>query len=185
MPDLVRQAYEGDEYATWLFANLHERYGLSIDEAANKSGLQEALAMGYNEIEELYANLENLYGWTPNKSNSTNKLYESGGQGPESGTDVIHKDRRTGEILPDDLQNSVDRMTEVAENTTTANREASQSSADMTAAATAMMDLPQLIQTAVSNGMSSVTITIDASGIDAMTPRIAGGITDNLVQMVK
>lgn len=87
--------------------------------------------------------------------------------------------------MPDDLQNSVDRMTEVADNTNTTNREASQSSADMTAAATAMMDLPQLIQTAVINGMASVSITIDASGIDAMTPRIAGGITDNLVQMVK
>ena len=185
MQDLTRQAYEGDEYATRLFNNLHDRYGLSIDEAANKSGLQEALAMVYVDIKELYANLENLYGWTPIESDETPKLYESGGQGPELGTEVIHKDRRTGEILPDDLQNSMDRMTEVAENTNTTNREASQSSADMTAAATAMLDLPQLIQTAVINGMASVSITIDASGIDAMQPRIAGGITDNLVQMVK
>lgn len=186
MPDLVRQAHEGDEYATELFTGLHDRYGLSIEDAATAEGLAEALAMGYNNMQELFSNLENLYGWEPFvEKNDLDKLYNNGGDQPESTGEIIHKDRRTGEILTQELPNSMDRMTEVADEMNTAIDTSSKSSAEMTAAASALLDLPALIQTAVINGMSSVSITIDASGIDAMQPRIAGGIFDHVIQMTK
>ena len=86
----------------------------------------------------------------------------------------------SGEMVP-----PMDRMTEVAGEMTATITPMTKSSEDMTAAATAMLDLPALIQTAVINGMSSVSITIDASGIDAMQPRIAGGIFDHVIQMTK
>ena len=186
MPDLVRQAHEGDEYATELFTGLHDRYGLSIEDAATAEGLAEALAMGYTNMQELFSNLENLYGWEPFvEKNDLDKLYNNGGDQPESTGEIIHKDRRTGEILTQELPNSMDRMTEVADEMNTAIDTSSKSSAEMTAAASALLDLPALIQTAVINGMSSVSITIDASGIDAMQPRIAGGIFDHVIQMTK
>ena len=186
MPDLVRQAHEGDEYATELFTGLHDRYGLSIEDAATAEGLAEALAMGYTNMQELFSNLENLYGWEPfEEKNDLDKLYNNGGDQPESTGEIIHKDRRTGEILTEELPNSMDRMPAVADEMNTAIDTSSKSSAEMTAAASALLDLPALIQTAVINGMSSVSITIDASGIDAMQPRIAGGIFDHVIQMTK
>lgn len=89
------------------------------------------------------------------------------------------------ENLQDYYYEPMERMTEVASTQNDILPGVQQSSENMTAAATAMMDLPGLIQTAVVNGMSSVTIVIDAAGIDAMQPRIAGGISDKLVQMTK
>ena len=184
--DLVRQAHEGDEYATELFTGLHDRYGLSIEDAANQAGLAEALAMGYTTLNELYSNLENLYGWEPFKGkNDNDNLYNNGGEQPKSDGEIIHKDRRTGEILTEKLPSSMDRMTEVAGDMNTTIDTSSKSSAEMTAAATALLDLPALIQNAVISGMSSVSIVIDASGIDAMQPRIAGGIFNHVIQMTK
>ena len=187
MPDLVRQANEGDEYATELFTGLHNRYGMSIEDAASAEGLAEALAMGYTNMQELYSNLENLFGWEPYKEkNDMGKLYDNGGDQPKAMTDdVIHKDRRTGEILTQELPNSMDRMTEVAGEMNTAIDASSKSSAEMTAAATGLLDLPALIQSAVIQGMSAVSIVVDASGIDAMQPRISNSIFDKILQMTK
>ena len=89
------------------------------------------------------------------------------------------------ENLQDYYYEPMERMTEVASTQNDILPGVQQSSENMTAAATALMDLPGLIQTAVINGMSSVTIIIDQAGVDAMQPRIAGGISDKLVQMTK
>ena len=89
------------------------------------------------------------------------------------------------ENLQDYYAEPMDRMTEVASTQNDILPGVQQSSENMTAAATALMDLPGLIQTAIASGMSAISIIIDASGIDAMQPRIAGGISDKLVQMTK
>ena len=89
------------------------------------------------------------------------------------------------ENLQDYYAEPMNRMTEVASETNDVLPGVQQSSESMTNAATALMDLPGLIQTAIANGMSAISIIIDASGIDAMQPRIAGGISDKLVQMTK
>ena len=99
--------------------------------------------------------------------------------------EIIHKDRRGTATVTGGAYESVDRMNEVASEMTDATQNQTNATNDMTAAATALQSLPGLIQTAVISGMSSVTITIDASGVDAMTPRIAGSLTENLVNLTK
>lgn len=89
------------------------------------------------------------------------------------------------ENLQDYYYEPMERMTEVASTQNDILPGVQQSSENMTAAATALMDLPGLIQTAIASGMSAISIIIDASGIDAMQPRIAGGISDKLVKMTK
>ena len=59
------------------------------------------------------------------------------------------------------------------------------SSADMTAAAKAMLDIPGQMQNAVVAGMAGVTIQVDAHVVDAMTPRIAKNQRDKVLQYVK
>lgn len=79
----------------------------------------------------------------------------------------------------------MERMTQVAGEMSATISPMTESSNNMTAAANSLMDLPAMIQTAVVNGISNISIIIDAAGIDAMQPRLAGGFNNKLVQMTK
>ena len=79
----------------------------------------------------------------------------------------------------------MERMTQVAGEMSATISPMTESSNNMTAAANSLMDLPAMIQTAVVNGISNISIIIDAAGIDAMQPRLAGGFSNKLVQMTK
>lgn len=89
------------------------------------------------------------------------------------------------ENLQDYYAEPMNRMTEVASTQNDILPGVQQSSENMTNAAAEMMTLPGLIQTAIVSAMNSISIIIDASGIDAMQPRIAYGYNSKLVEMTK
>lgn len=151
--------------------------GLSQEEAKAK-GFQQTFGITQEEFDE-WANQRNL-----EKQGSGASFDEVKYVNPVS-DEIIHKDRRGTATVTGGAYESVDRMNEVASEMTNATQNQTNATNDMTAAATALQSLPGLIQTAVISGMSSVTITIDASGVDAMTPRIAGSLTENLVNLTK
>ena len=151
--------------------------GLTQEEAKAK-GFQQTFGITQEEFDE-WANQRNL-----EKQGSGASFDEVKYVNPVS-DEIIHKHRRGVSSFNGGAYESVDRMNEVASEMTDATQDQTNATNDMTAAATALQSLPGLIQSAVISGMSSVTITIDASGVDAMTPRIAGSITDNIVNLVK
>lgn len=151
--------------------------GLSQEEAKAK-GFQQTFGITQEEFDE-WVNQRNL-----EKQGSGASFDEVKYVNPVS-DEIIHKDRRGVSSFNGGAYESVDRMNEVASEMTDATQNQTNATNDMTAAATALQSLPGLIQSAVISGMSSVTITIDASGVDAMTPRIAGSLTENLVNLTK
>ncbi len=187
----------GGGWLTGLMNNMVSGMGTSFvlgEESRIRNTLNEAMA-GLSLEEQKAKAFEQTFGITQAEFNE----WESGSKGTSGGAsfdtqtkyvdvvsdEIIHKDRRGIKTFEGGAYESVDRMTEVASEMNEATNNQTDATNDMTAAATALQSLPGLIQAAVISGMSSVTITIDASGVDAMTPRIASGITDNIVNLVK
>ena len=83
----------------------------------------------------------------------------------------------------------LDKMTQVAGETTTAVAESNQVTADMTAAVQDLNNLPANLQTAVENavrsGMNGVTIVINQGAVDTIGKRISGGMGRNVIAMTK
>ena len=183
MGEFVRMAYEGDEYAREVMDQLHQRYGGSYDDIAGTYGFEQALEKGYRDISELYDRLENEYGWKPYEEPTA----PTGEAKPREvdPSQVIHKDRRTGEIIDSSrLTNSIDRMNEIIGETNQTNQMVAQNSltpADISA----FNGLPAQIAAAVQAGVASIQITINASAVDAMVPRVGRTMYDNVVQYVK
>lgn len=182
--DFVRMATEGDEYAKGVMDQVSERYGYNYDDIARTYGFKEALEMGFIEIEDLFNRLERNYGWTPyEKPKSTEPEEHREGYG--TGEFGYHRDRRTGEIIEDTrLTNTIDRMNQVIGETNSTNQMVAQNSltpADISA----FTGLPGQIAAAVQAGVASIQITIDASAVDAMTPRVGRTMLDNVLQYVK
>ena len=184
MQDFVRMAYEGDEYAKGVMDQVSARYADTYEGIVNTPGFQEALSQGFIEIDELFDRLERNYGWKPYEEPKQAEPEEHR-EGYGTGEFGYYRDRRTGEILEDPrLTNSIDRMNQVIGETNATNQMVAQNSltpADISA----FTGLPGQIAAAVQAGVASIQITIDASAVDAMTPRVGWSMWNSVAQYVK
>ena len=84
-------------------------------------------------------------------------------------------------------QETFDRMTEVAGENTEAANKAKESSDKMTSAAEDLSKMPAemytVVESAVKNGMSSVTIILNESAVDTIGRQIGGGMGRNLMEL--
>lgn len=183
MNDLVRMAHEGDDYAKGMLDQLGQRYGMSYEDVIGKAGFSEALAAGYRDISELYARLENLYGWKPYEGPKAPEG-EAGREGYGTGEFAYHRDRRTGEIIEDNrLTNALDKMNATIGETNQTNQMVAQNS--LTPADIASFNgLPAQIAAAVQAGVASIQITINAGAVDAMVPRVGRTMWNNVANYI-
>lgn len=93
------------------------------------------------------------------------------------------------ENLQDYYAEPIDRMTEVAGETTEAVTQSTAATALMTDAIKGFETMPELlraaVESAVRSGMSGVTIVINESAVDAMVPRIGRNMRNQAVNMLR
>lgn len=93
------------------------------------------------------------------------------------------------ENLQDYYAEPIDRMTEVAGETTEAVTQSTAATAMMTSAVKGFETMPELlraaVESAVRSGMSGVTIVINESAVDAMVPRIGRNMRNQAVNMLR
>jgi hypothetical protein len=93
-----------------------------------------------------------------------------------------------GEI-PEEYNDSFERMNEVAAEMTGEVGETRQVNADMAAAVTELSGLPAemraSVEAAVISGMGQVTIVVDDRGMNAISDRVRGGWGNQIMQMVR